>query len=236
MPKGIYIKSEEHKRKLSEVMKGKSWNHNQLSCLCCVCKAKRGEYKGKNNPASRPEVREKIADALKGKPKTEKHKKAMRGISHGLKGKTYEERCGIEIARRMREERRRPMKEMRASHPHPRGMLGKTQSEEWRKNHSQMMSLENHPNWKGGKSYEPYTLEFSKELKLKIRVRDNFTCQFCGIKENGRAHDVHHINYDKKNCNELNLITLCNRCNITANFYREEWELCFVTLLELRGV
>ena len=52
-----------------------------------------------------------------------------------------------------------------------------------------------------------------------IRERDNYTCQICGVLENGREHDVHHIiSYhafkDKKIANrEDNLITLCGKCH-----------------------
>ena len=32
-----------------------------------------------------------------------------------------------------------------------------------------------------------------------------------------------HIDYDKKNCNPENLITLCNHCNIKVNKNRDYW-------------
>lgn len=86
--------------------------------------------------------------------------------------------------------------------------------------------LENNPNWKGGKSFELYPVEFSKELKTKIRKRDNFTCRICG--KNG--FDVHHIDYDKNNSNEENLITLCRRCHCTTNHNRDGWILILSVL------
>ncbi len=52
-----------------------------------------------------------------------------------------------------------------------------------------------------------------------IRERDNYTCQICGIVEDGREHDVHHIiSYhffkDKIVANRNdNLITLCGNCH-----------------------
>lgn len=93
---------------------------------------------------------------------------------------------------------------------------------------------ENHWNWQGGKSFESYGMEFSDELKLSIRQRDNFVCQFCGIQENGRAHDCHHIDYDKENNDKLNLILLCQDHNKEANYGREEWQFLFETLQEIR--
>lgn len=81
------------------------------------------------------------------------------------------------------------------------------------------------PNYKHGLGYLPYNKEFNKKLKLKIRQRDNFKCQCCGIKESDcfRKLDIHHINYDKMNCKENNLITLCRTCNGKANRNRDYW-------------
>ena len=70
----------------------------------------------------------------------------------------------------------------------------------------------------------PYPFEWDEELKEQIRKRDNYTCQNCGMTEEehliaiGRALIVHHINYDKKNCKKYNLISLCNQCNVRANY------------------
>jgi len=82
-----------------------------------------------------------------------------------------------------------------------------------------------YPNWKGGISFDPYPPEFNDRLKYKIRKRDNFTCQFpgCQTKENGRAHDCHHINYQKNDNEETNLITLCYKCHMKTNGNRDYW-------------
>ena len=42
-----------------------------------------------------------------------------------------------------------------------------------------LMIGKKHPNWQGGKSFEPYSPAFTRELKQAIRQRDNFTCQLC---------------------------------------------------------
>ncbi len=74
------------------------------------------------------------------------------------------------------------------------------------------------------------------QLKEKIKKRDNYTCQNknCGVKQKDyyRALDVHHIDYDKQNCEEINLITLCNRCNIQVNFNRDYWFSYFTYVME----
>lgn len=81
-----------------------------------------------------------------------------------------------------------------------------------------------HYNWQGGKSYEPYSLEWTQKLKRLIRCRDNNKCHIC--KQEGKF--VHHIDYDKKNCNPDNLITLCRVCHIKTNFNREKWKRYFI--------
>jgi hypothetical protein len=83
----------------------------------------------------------------------------------------------------------------------------------------QKISRENHHNWKGGKSFQQYGFEWTHLLKHSIRTRDCFVCQVC--KKNGWM--VHHIDYDKKNCNPSNLITVCRSCHMKTNFHREKW-------------
>lgn len=77
-----------------------------------------------------------------------------------------------------------------------------------------------HPNWQGGKSFEPYSIDWTKTLKRAIQERDYFTCQLCKVQEN---LCVHHIDYNKKNCCSENLITLCMSCNAKVNFNRNYW-------------
>ena len=105
-----------------------------------------------------------------------------------------------------------------------------------RPEHSILMSGENHPNWKGGISENPYPKEFNTELKLKIRTRDNFICCLCEktereeYEELNRALCVNHIDFNKQNCKEENLNTLCLRCNIKINRERDYWTNYFSTL------
>ena len=43
----------------------------------------------------------------------------------------------------------------------------------------------------------------------------------------GHKLDVHHINYDKKNCSSDNLISLCHSCHLKTNYNRVYWENYF---------
>ncbi len=98
---------------------------------------------------------------------------------------------------------------------------------------------EKHPNfgkrgketsqWLGGISFEPYTIEFNKQLKELIRSRDGYRCQKCGCSEieAGQKLGIHHIDYCKKNCLSFNLIALCRRCNAIVNTNRKKWTCYF---------
>jgi hypothetical protein len=87
--------------------------------------------------------------------------------------------------------------------------------------HSKTLVRERSSNWNGGASFFPYPYEWNDKLKAKIRQRDGEVCQECGTSE---YLSVHHIDYDKSNCSEMNLITLCNPCNARANFSRSVWQ------------
>lgn len=75
-------------------------------------------------------------------------------------------------------------------------------------------------NWQGGKSFEPYSVDWTKTLKRAVRERDKYTCQICGKEP---AIDCHHIDYNKKNCNPENLIIVCKKCHGKTNHNRCYW-------------
>jgi hypothetical protein len=84
---------------------------------------------------------------------------------------------------------------------------------------------ENNTNWNGGSSFEPYPLGWTKTFKEQIRFGDHYKCQICGCHEveNCRKLDIHHIDYNKDNLEENNLISLCQKCHGKTNFNREYW-------------
>ena len=88
-----------------------------------------------------------------------------------------------------------------------------------------------------GLGKEPYPLEWTDTLKESIRQRDNHTCQKCNKKQyelKGRFKklDIHHIDYNKENCNKNNLITLHRSCNSKVNFNRDYWFAYFTYIME----
>jgi hypothetical protein len=111
-------------------------------------------------------------------------------------------------------------------------------SSEWLKNMSEAMHQRhkkirfgfqrgrNNLSWNGGSSYKThgYGTGWTGYLKTRIIERDGFNCGLCGDYKNLA---IHHIDYDKQNCNDNNLITLCRSCNVKVNFDRKKWEKLF---------
>ena len=73
------------------------------------------------------------------------------------------------------------------------------------------------PNWRGGISFiDGYSNEFKKIISPYLRKYFK-QCRECGNKNN---LIVHHIDYDKKNNDLMNLIVLCLKCHMKSNFKR----------------
>ena len=98
---------------------------------------------------------------------------------------------------------------------------------------SRDMKGEKNINWRGGIQYEPYGIEFNEERKEKIRNKFGRKCFECNITEDklGYKLSIHHIDYDKKNNSEDNLIPLCNSCHMKTGFKRKDWENYFMSRL-----
>lgn len=90
-------------------------------------------------------------------------------------------------------------------------------------------------NWRGGHDCG-YGYGW-KDIEYFIFVRDKFTCQKCGTKD-FRDNPItgHHIDYDKENMEDSNLITLCRRCNLEVNGDRWYWRDYFGKILEAKRV
>lgn len=147
--------------------------------------------------------------ALKGRKLSEEHKRNIGKFRKG-KGLGFSHWRGKKMTREHR-------KNLSEAHK------GKKKNKETRKRMSKSKKMEKHPNWKGGKSFEPYSVDWTETLKRSIRERDNYISQLCSKLQGDRVHSVHHIDYDKKNNNPDNLITLCKSCHCQTNFKRDYW-------------
>lgn len=213
-----FYPSEEQNRKRSETLKmayksGRriSWNKGKKTSEETKIKMSNA-LKGKKPYKMTEKIKHKIGIANKGKKHTEeqnlKQSISMKGKNTWMKGRKFSE----EVRKRMSD-----------------ALRGRKVSEETRKKIGDKQRGDKHYNWKGGISFEEYPREFSRELKLEIRKRDNFTCCLCGrtereeLEELDRVLCVNHIDYNKKNCLIKNLNTLCLRCNVKINRDRDYW-------------
>lgn len=114
-------------------------------------------------------------------------------------------------------------------------MYGKKRPDLTKRNKENPMCGEDNPSWLGGKSFEPYSLEFYRIREL-ILERDNFVCKLCKkqilTQTKKEFISVHHIDYDKLNNVSENLITLCNFCNSRVNFNRVVWMTKFKEVMQ----
>lgn len=60
--------------------------------------------------------------------------------------------------------------------------------------------------------------------KDSIKQRDNYKCQNEECWGKSKKLIIHHIDYNKKNCEDKNLITLCYSCNTRADYNRKYWK------------
>lgn len=116
-------------------------------------------------------------------------------------------------------------------------MTGVLKSEKHKENIANSKKGEKNPAWRGGITQLIYGQDWVEDLKDAIRKRDGYSCQICGITQDefaiGRLHKklaVHHIDYDKKNCNPDNLKTLCISCHGKTGYNRESWKTFFNSL------
>lgn len=163
--------------------------------------------------------------------------------ARNLRGKTYEEIYGEakaqEIVNLQSKNNSRYWKEKKFSEEHIQKQITSRKNSGWfanleetKKKMSEAQVGEKGSNWKGGISFEPYSIDWTEILKKSIRERDHYICQLC----NRDGNTIHHIDYDKKNCNPANLINLCKFCNSKVNFKREYWISCLKKLMESKSV
>lgn len=71
---------------------------------------------------------------------------------------------------------------------------------------------EDHHNWNGAPNYPR---EFYHK-RSEIRERDNYICQLCWISQSvwPEALSVHHVDEDRENIDDGNLLTVCKFCHL----------------------
>jgi hypothetical protein len=114
-------------------------------------------------------------------------------------------------------------------------LMGRKHSQETIAKMCEMRKLDKHPNWMGGKSFEPYCPKFNKEFKERVRAFFGYVCPECGTPQNGSKLHVHHVNFNKMSCCDDTIplfVPLCNSCHTATNFNREYWEEYFTEMID----
>jgi hypothetical protein len=175
--------------------------------------------KGKHNSE---ETRNKISQKTKGKKKSEEHKKRI-SLSLVGKRKSEEHKKKISISQKGKPRKKHTKETKLLQRQNQLGtkntFFGNHHSDKSKKKISRPGSA--NPNWKGGIACEPYCQVWGdQEYKESIKERDSYRCLNPLCNHECKYLCLHHIDYNKKNCTPLNLITLCKSCNSKANFDR----------------
>ena len=159
------------------------------------------------------ETKQKLSKAMLGKQHTLEAIQKMSQLASGEGNPFYGKNHSEETKERMRQ--------AHLGKPHPHLPTGQNFGSR---------AKEKNGNWKGGLSYEPYSPNFDWRLKQSIKERDSYTCRECNLTEveslvNSIGYlDIHHVDYNKLNFSEDNLITLCKCCHGETLTNRGYWE------------
>lgn len=235
MPTGIYLRTFEYKKKMSEVGKGrfvseetrlkisaanKGKKRSPEFCLM-IGKIQKGrtvseETRKKLSEAKKGhivlvETREKISETNKGKKRSEDFCKRLREVN---------------IGRPCSEETRKKMSKANKGKPqlwHKDIPL----SEETRRKISESHQGEKSYLWKGGHSFDPYCYKFNARRKKTVRDFFGNLCICTGEPQYNRKLNVHHIDHDKEQgCNgkPFNLVPMSDTHHAKEQFNEKDYQ------------
>lgn len=187
----------------TRIIKGRLESWGLFLCPYCLKEVERSLSHGKKCQSCGCKRKDLISKKLKGQKRTEEQKKNYSKAAK-LKKHTKESRQKIReanIGKRYSEETNKKKGAKGKNHPY----FGVS-----------LHGMKN-PNWQGGISNNPYSLDFNKEFKQFILERDNYICQDPRCIGKSKRLCCHHIDYDKNNNNPENLISLCNSCHTKTN-------------------
>lgn len=83
------------------------------------------------------------------------------------------------------------------------------------RDHAKMMVGMGNGRYVHGEAMRAYPPGWTRNYRKKIRARDGNACVMCGMSQalHGKLLCVHHIDYDKDNLDQINLMTLCRFCH-----------------------
>lgn len=207
-----------------EVIKKLSDGKKQKSCGC-----KKDELISKSNKGKKRTNEQKL--------KIRNNRRYQKGQNSPMYGKKLTEEAKLKISiankgKKRTEEIKKKLSKSLEGRISPN--KGKINSEEYKQKMSERMRGSNHWNWQGGKSFETYPQEF-KQIRKFILKRDNYKCQNIECKSEHKKLAIHHIDYNKKNNSEKNLITLGFSCHLKTNYNREYWIKYYQNIIKIKN-
>ena len=189
--------------------------------------------KGKGDHLT-PEKRAIVTAASTGRPSWNKGKtgyfteEALAKISFASKNHIHTEEENKKTSLSLIEFYKNPEERIKASER----MKGIPKPESMKRKTSENMSGPGNPWYIDGRCSginQPYPLDFDERFKDLIRDRDGRICKMCMKTEeqNGKQLDIHHVDYNKNNCDPKNMISLCHSCHMKTNVKRKEWSSFF---------
>jgi len=145
-----------------------------------------------------------------------KHKQKLSDAMMGDKNPNYGKKLS-------KETRKKISLSMRGKNKHKK-------SQEHRQKISDAMIGDKNPKWKDSSHMVSKYKQHNHKHRKRILIRDNYECQNPTCRGNCKLLNVHHIDYDKENCEPENLIVLCVSCNSRANHNRKYWTKFYMQL------
>jgi len=65
---------------------------------------------------------------------------------------------------------------------------------------------------------------YDEDIRTSILKEQNFKCKLCKKDITEENSNLHHVDYDKKNCQTKNLVFLCFHCHGKTNSKRDFWK------------
>jgi hypothetical protein len=94
----------------------------------------------------------------------------------------------------------------------------------------------NHPQWEGGKSFEPYCPRFNDSFRERVRAFFDNTCVLCGSEQNDERLHVHHVDANKQTCCDDSpkvFVPLCRSCHAKVRHHKDIYVPMFHELVQL---
>lgn len=248
MPSGCYIRTDKHRKQISINKTGKyKYKRIKINCKYCNTQFEIPENYNRNfcsTPCSNKYHSKLSSIRAKSNKNPWRHKTWNKGIpltdkqkkKHSIKMKEYYKKQEVCITDEQKDKQRKT-RSIKMTNYYDRVKKNKNIKkiagfQNGNKTKSQFKKGKENPNYIDGRKYFNYPEEFNNELKIKILKRDNFKCKWCNTDDNCKGKlSVHHIDYNKKNCNPDNLITLCMKHNSKANFNRDYYKKYFINLI-----